>query len=82
MLLDGAVRSVKGDIRNKDALRAALRKADFKSTRGNFKFNKNQFPVQDFYFAKVVKDGNSYVHSITGKAFANHQDRFVSQCKM
>lgn len=82
MLLDGAVRSVKGDIRNKDALRAAIRKADFKSTRGNFKFNKNQFPVQDFYFAKVVKEGDSYVHNITGKAFANHVDRFVQQCKM
>lgn len=82
MLLDSAVRSVKGDIRNKPALRTALRKADFKSTRGDFKFNKNQFPVQDFYFAKVVKQGNSYVHQVTGKAFDDHADQFAAKCKM
>jgi branched-chain amino acid transport system substrate-binding protein len=81
MLLDSAVRSVKGDIRNKQALRAALRKADFKSTRGDFQFNKNQFPVQDFYFAKVVKQGNTYVHQITGKAFSHHADQFAAKCK-
>lgn len=82
MLLDQAVKTVKGDLRNKDALRAALRKADFKSTRGSFRFNANQFPVQDFYFAKVVKEGGGFVHQVTGTAFKDHQDRFASACKM
>ncbi|MSQ72911.1 MAG: ABC transporter substrate-binding protein [Betaproteobacteria bacterium] len=82
MLLDSAVRAVNGNIRNKDALRAALRKADFRSTRGKFRFNTNQFPVQDFYVAKVVKDGNSYVHQVTATAFKDHADRFATACKM
>lgn len=82
MLLDQAVRAVKGDLRNKDALRAAMRKADFKSTRGDFRFNSNQFPVQSFYFAKVVKEGAGFVHQVTGTAFQNHADRFVGNCKM
>ena len=82
MLLDGAVRAVNGNIRNKDALRAALRKADFRSTRGKFRFNNNQFPIQDFYVAKVVKEGNSYVHQVTATAFKDHVDRFASACKM
>ena len=82
MLLDSAVRAVKGNIRNKDALRAAIRKADFQSTRGKFRFNNNQFPIQDFYVAKVVKEGNSYVHQVTATAFKDHVDQFATACKM
>src|SRR5208283_5845923 len=36
MLIDSAVREVKGNLTDKDALRAALKKADFKSLRGAF----------------------------------------------
>jgi branched-chain amino acid transport system substrate-binding protein len=82
MLLDGAIKAVKGNIQDKAALRAALKKADFKSTRGEFKFNSNQFPVQDFFIATVVKDGSGYVHKVTAKAFDDHVDRFADQCKM
>ena len=81
MLLDSAVRAVKGNLTNKEALRAALRKADFKSTRGDFRFNTNQFPIQNFYTGKVVKDGSGYIHQVSSTAFANHADRFVSACK-
>ena len=31
-------------------------KADYKLTRGAFKFGKNQHPVQDWYAMKVEKD--------------------------
>jgi branched-chain amino acid transport system substrate-binding protein len=82
VLLDAAVKAVKGNIKDKAALRNALKTADFKSTRGKFKFNTNQFPVQDFFIAKVMKEGSGYVHKVTATAFANHVDRFVGQCKM
>src|SRR5215207_1136856 len=36
-LIDSALKATKGDM-NKDALRKAMEKADFKSVRGNFKF--------------------------------------------
>ena len=55
MLIDSAVRAVKGNLADKDALRAALKKADFKSLRGGFKFNNNHYPIQDFYLIKVAK---------------------------
>ena len=32
-----------------------LKKADFKSLRGDFKFGTNHFPIQDFYLVKVAK---------------------------
>lgn len=82
MLLDAAVKAVKGNIKDKAALRAALKAADFKSTRGKFKFNTNQFPVQDFFIAKVAKEGSGYVHKVTATAFKDHVDRFAKDCKM
>src|SRR5215470_8983216 len=53
LLIDSAVRAVKGNLAYKDALRTALKKADFKSLRGAFKFNNNHYPIQDFYLTKV-----------------------------
>src|SRR4026209_2139281 len=41
ILLDSALKQTKGDMSNKDALRKAIEKADFKSVRGNFKFGPN-----------------------------------------
>ena len=35
LLIDSAVRAVKGNVADKDSLRAALQKADFKSLRGD-----------------------------------------------
>jgi len=41
LLIDSAVKAVKGDLSNKDAIATALKKADFTSLRGPFKFNSN-----------------------------------------
>ena len=55
MLIDSAVKAVKGDLSNKEAVSAALKKADFTSLRGSFKFNINGYPIQNFYLTKVAK---------------------------
>ena len=83
MLIDSAVRQVKGDVSNKDALRAALKKADFKSLRGSFKFNTNHYPIQDFYLVKVAKrpDGK-YETEIAKKVFTNFGDSYAKDCPM
>ena len=41
LLIDGALNLTKGNTSDKDALRAALKKANFTSLRGGFKFNTN-----------------------------------------
>src|ERR1700675_3116573 len=46
LLIDSAVKAVKGDLTNKEAVAAALKKADFTSLRGGFKFNTNGYPIQ------------------------------------
>jgi len=81
MLIDSAVKAVKGDLANKDAVAAALKKANFNSLRGNFKFNINGYPIQDFYLTKVAKrpDGK-FETEIVQKVFENYGDRYAKEC--
>jgi branched-chain amino acid transport system substrate-binding protein len=77
------VRKVKGRIDNKDALRAALRAADFKSVRGDFKFGPNQFPVQNYYLQLVGKGADGrLMHKTIGTVLNSRGDAYVEQCKM
>src|SRR5437879_6653232 len=55
LLIDSAVKAVKGDLANKEAVSAALKNADFTSLRGGFKCNNNGYPIQDLYLTKVAK---------------------------
>ena len=82
MLIDSAIKGVKGDLSNKDAVGAALKKADFTSLRGAFKFNTNGYPIQDFYLTKVAKrpDGK-FQTEIVQKVFENYGDRYAKDCK-
>ncbi len=83
MLIDSAVRKVKGKVEDKEALRTALRSADFKSVRGDFKFGPNQFPVQNYYLQLVGKgvDGR-LVHKTVGTVLQNRGDAYAQDCKM
>src|SRR5947209_1893679 len=83
LLIDSALKQTGGKTDNKDALRAALQKADFKSLRGSFKFNTNHYPIQDFYLVKVAKrqDGK-YQTEIAQKVFENYSDPHVKDCGM
>jgi len=83
MLLDSAIRKVKGKVGDKEAFRAALKQADFKSVRGPFRYNNNQFPVANFYRVDVVKGKNGQAEfSTKGVILENHQDGYASQCSM
>jgi branched-chain amino acid transport system substrate-binding protein len=83
MLIDSALKQTHGSTADKDALRAALKKADFKSLRGNFKFNNDHYPIQDFYLVKVAKraDGK-YETEIVQKVFTDFGDLYAKNCPM
>lgn len=83
MLIDSALKATKGDTQNKDALRAALLKADFKSLRGKFKFNTNHYPIQDFYLTKVAKRPDGKFQTEIEKAvFTDYADPHAKDCPM
>lgn len=82
-LIDSALTQTKGATTDKAALRAALKKADFASLRGKFKFNTNQYPVQDFYVVKVAKraDGK-FQTEIAEKVFSDYGDTYAKDCAL
>ncbi|KQZ29680.1 ABC transporter substrate-binding protein [Mesorhizobium sp. Root552] len=72
----------KASVKDKDAFRAALKAADFKSVRGEFSFNTNNHPIQNIYVREVMKEGDVLTNKIIATAFEKHGDAYAEQCKM
>jgi branched-chain amino acid transport system substrate-binding protein len=83
MLIDSAVRMNKGSLADTKAVVAAMRKAEYDSIRGPFKWNVNQHPIQDFYLLRAEKGGPDGVQmKIQKKVFDDHKDSYYQDCKM
>ena len=81
--LIGAALKATGGKLDEDAFRTAMLKADVKLTRGAFKFNNNQHPIQDWYEVKAVKgaDGKVALETV-GKVLEDHKDAYAQDCKL
>lgn len=83
LLLDSALKKTGGNVANKEALIAALKAADFKSVRGDFKFNNNNFPIHDMHVFEVAKDDKGRVSLKTiGSPLKAHPDAYHTQCPL
>ena len=83
LLIDAAVKQIGGKVEDKEALRKALSEAKFDATRGKFRFNKNNFPIQDYYLREVYRDASGRITNKTvGKVFSDFQDVHAAKCKM
>jgi branched-chain amino acid transport system substrate-binding protein len=82
-LINAAVVAVGGDTSKKDAMKAAMEKADFKSLRGAFRYGNNHIPIQNFYLQDVVKDPDGTLSLKTVATIVkDDQDRFHDKCPM
>jgi branched-chain amino acid transport system substrate-binding protein len=83
-LIDATIRATKGNLADKDALRRAMRTAKFDSVRGPFKFNTNQYPIQNYYVRTVGSDGHGGLinKSFNDPILRDHGDAYVQACKM
>jgi branched-chain amino acid transport system substrate-binding protein len=82
MLIDSAVRA-SGGVANADAFRDALRAAQFDSVRGQFAFNTNHYPIQDFYLVGAVKrEDGKFATTILQKILEDATDTLAADCKM
>lgn len=83
-LIGSALKAVNGDVKGKpDAFRAALRKANFESVRGNFKFGPNQYPIQDWYLVQVARNAEGKLDYKPMSVIAkDHTDPYAQLCKM
>ncbi|MGB1254249.1 MAG: ABC transporter substrate-binding protein [Thiolinea sp.] len=83
MLIASAVKAVGGKLDDKDAVRAALKAADFDSVRGKYTYGNNHMPVQNFYLREVVEDDEGrWTTKIVETVYENHQDPYAADCKM
>ncbi len=82
MLIASAVAKV-GNADDKDALRAALKAADYDSVRGDYSYGKNNMPVQNFYLREVVEDADgNWTTNVVATVFENHQDSYADECSL
>jgi branched-chain amino acid transport system substrate-binding protein len=81
--VNSAVVAVNGDLTKKDAMRAEMRKANYASVRGPYKYGNNHFPIQNFYLQDVVKDtqGNLTLKTVA-TIVKDSQDQFHEKCPM
>jgi branched-chain amino acid transport system substrate-binding protein len=85
MLIDSAVRAVKGNLADKKGMIAAMRKANFNSVRGKYTYGHNHFPIQNFYLLRAVAGptpGSDPVMEIQKTVFTNYKDSYGKDCKM
>jgi branched-chain amino acid transport system substrate-binding protein len=85
LLIDAAVRAVKGKIEDEKAFHKALLSppSGFKSPRGDMKFAHNGTPVQDYYLRVVAKDAKGRIVNKKMATVMNaHEDFWAKDCKM
>ena len=82
MLINSAVVATNGKLDDVDALREAIKKAQFVSVRGpDFTFGDNHMPIQNYYLRETVKREDGKLGFVTRETVAeNHQDPYGAQC--
>ncbi len=82
MAIDAAVKATHGNVSDRPAVLAALKKADFASVRGPFTYGANNFPIQPYYVRVIEKTPDGRVtNKLVGKVFDAYQDVYVGECK-
>jgi branched-chain amino acid transport system substrate-binding protein len=82
-LINSAVVAVKGDLSKKDEMRAEMRKANYNSVRGPYKYGNNHIPIQNFYLQEVVKDAEGMLTLKTVSTIVkDSQDAYAKKCPM
>jgi branched-chain amino acid transport system substrate-binding protein len=82
-LINSAVVAVKGDLSKKDEMRAEMRKANYKSVRGPYKYGNNHFPIQNFYLQAAEKDAKGEIRLKTVTTIVkDSQDEHHDKCPM
>ncbi|RRJ85514.1 ABC transporter substrate-binding protein [Aestuariirhabdus litorea] len=82
-LIASALKATGGNIKDKEAFRAALKRAEFESVRGSFRFGNNQHPIQDIYIREVYRnDAGELTNRMIGVGLREHQDAYAKLCTL
>ncbi|QDO98321.1 ABC transporter substrate-binding protein [Ferrovibrio terrae] len=82
-LINSAVIATKGNMKDKDAVRTALKAAKFDSVRGPMKFGNNHFPIHNVYQQEVYKVSDTeYDIRTVSTVYKDLVDPYASKCAM
>jgi branched-chain amino acid transport system substrate-binding protein len=84
-LIGTGLKAVNGDLGKADAFRAALKKADFKSIRGDFKFGNNNHPIQNYYLMQLQRSeggAGPLVPVVMRQVLKDDQDVYAKACAL
>ncbi len=83
LLIGSALKKTDGKTDDVEALAAAIKEADFTSTRGLFSFGQNQHPVQEWFMTEIVAgpDGGPKIET-KKKIREQVGDVYAADCKM
>ena len=82
-LIDAAVRDVKGKVEDKEAVIKALRAKRFQSVRGDFKWDNNNHPIQDWYVRIIGRDSAGRItNKIVGTVQKDLGDPHAGKCAL
>ena len=83
MAMDAAAKAVGGDGSNRQGLVDALKKAQFPSVRGSFKYANNHFPVENFYLRVVGKDAQGKItNKLISTVAKDYGDTYADKCPL
>jgi len=82
--IDSALKKLgNGSLKDKEALRAAIKSTTFESVRGPFRFNNNNFPIQNYYIAQIEKDPQGRTTlAMRDVALRDHADAYAKECAL
>ena len=81
--IGAALKGTGGKVDDTKAFSDAMRKADFQSVRGDFKFGPNNHPINDWSSLRVERASDGNLAIVTkAKILENHSDFYAKDCKM
>ncbi len=82
-LINSAVVATGGNVKDKDAIRAESKPANYKSVRGHYSYGNNHCPVQNYYLRQVVEgpDGK-WTHKTVSTVYEATGDDHAKDCPM
>ena len=81
LAIGAALKGTGGKVDDTNAFYNAMKPANFESTRGKFRFNTNNHPIQDWFHLKVEKVDGKPALVTHDKVLSDHGDVYAAQCK-
>lgn len=83
-LINSGIIAAKGNVADTKTIIAAMEKAEIESVRGNYKLNRNHFPIQDYYLFRLTKDAatGGFYRKMEKMVLPAHGDSYASKCNM